>query len=242
MVYITGDTHIPIDIHKLSTAKWPQQKSLTKDDFLIVCGDFGLLWNWKEGPLTVQEDNCWTAEEMYWYKWLNDKPFTTLWVDGNHENYDRLKKYPVTEWHGGKVQKISDSILHLMRGQVYDINGKTYFTMGGAESHERGPATGTEKRDAHRIWWKEEIPLKKEWAEAERNLKKHNNIVDYIITHEAPGNVLMNLNKGVNGVANELWRIRDTVEFDRWYCGHHHIDAYMGKVRILYYDIAEAGE
>ena len=243
-IFITGDTHIPIDIHKLNGKRWPQQKDLTKDDYVMVCGDFGLIWNYLHTGKTVpgSEDDCWNDEELYWYKWLNDKPFTTLWVDGNHENYSRLKKYPITEWHGGKVQMISDSIIHLMRGQVYEINGKTFFTMGGAESHERGYVTGTEKKDINKIWWKEEIPSKKEWAEAERNLKRYNHKVDYIITHEAPGNVRMHLGYGINGVSNELWRIYDTVEFDRWYCGHLHFDMFCGKVRVMYYDIAECGE
>lgn len=45
MIYVTGDTHADIDIGKLSTSKFPQQKSLTKNDYLIVCGDFGLVWD-----------------------------------------------------------------------------------------------------------------------------------------------------------------------------------------------------
>lgn len=244
-IFITGDTHIPIDVSKLNTHKWPEQKLLTKDDYLIVCGDFGLLWNWKETAVSLPGltyDECWTGEEAFWYKWLNNKPFTTLWVDGNHENFDRLNKYPVTEWNGGKVHMISNSIIHLMRGQVFTIGNKTLFTMGGAKSHDRGPATGTEKADAHKTWWKEETPLKKEWTEAGKNLKAHNHKVDYIITHEAPGNVTMNLGRGVNEISNKLWEIRDTTDFDRWYCGHHHVDALMGKVRILYDDIIEAGE
>ena len=245
MIYVTGDTHIPIDIHKLNGGKWVEQKGLTKSDYLIVCGDFGLIWNYKETPWNLPEhpyDNCWTGEELYWYKWLNDKPFTTLWVDGNHECFSRLKKYPVTEWNGGKVQKISDSIIHLMRGQVFDINGVKIFTMGGAESHDRGYVTGTEKQDINKIWWKEEIPSKKEWTEARRNLKKHNNTVDFIITHEAPGNVRMKLNYDVNGLSNELWQIHDTVDFKRWYCGHLHKDENFGRVRVIYDDIIKLGE
>lgn len=42
MIYVTGDTHANIDIEKLNTTKFPQQKNLTKDDYLIICGDFGL--------------------------------------------------------------------------------------------------------------------------------------------------------------------------------------------------------
>lgn len=60
---------------------------------MIICGNFGF---WDE-----------SGEQRYWRKWLSGKPFTTLWVDGNHENYDLLKTYPVEQWRGGKVQFIT---------------------------------------------------------------------------------------------------------------------------------------
>ena len=41
-------------------------------------------------------------EEKYNLKWLEDKPFTTLFVCGSHENFDQLYNYPVEEWKGGK--------------------------------------------------------------------------------------------------------------------------------------------
>ena len=37
MIYVTGDTHANIDIAKLNTTKFPQQKELTKNDFVIIC-------------------------------------------------------------------------------------------------------------------------------------------------------------------------------------------------------------
>lgn len=74
--------------------------------------------------------------------------------------------------------------------QVYQIDNKSIFTMGGARSHDHGPATGTEKRDAHIIWWKDELPLQKEYTEALKNLRAQNNKVDYIVTHEAPADYL----------------------------------------------------
>ena len=166
MIYITGDTHIPIDVHKLSAQNWPDQNALTKDDYLIICGDFGLIWNYLETGINIKNDKCWSPEELWWLGWLNDKPFTTLWIDGNHENFDRLKNYPVEEWNGGQVQKISDSVIHLKRGQIFTIDGKKIFTMGGAESTDRGPARGMEKWDIHKIWWKEETPSEKEWGNA----------------------------------------------------------------------------
>jgi len=120
MIFITGDTHG--DFRRFSTEIFPEQRQMTKDDFVIVCGDFGI---WNDSP-----------EARHWLDWLNEKPFTTLFVDGNHENFDRLYAIPVSEWHGGQVHFVRDSIIHLMRGQVFDISGKRIFTMGGASSHD----------------------------------------------------------------------------------------------------------
>jgi hypothetical protein len=132
---------------------------------------------------------------------------------------------------------ISDSIIHLMRGQIYDIQGYSILTIGGAPSHDRGAATGTEKRDAHKWWWKQELPTRKEYDQAHRNLKRHNNTVDFIITHEAPGVALHRLGLPQNEVSNKLWELYDHTAFGMWYCGHHHIDRQYGKVRLLYDDI-----
>lgn len=108
MIYITGDTHAE-EFVKLNTEHFPEQKNLTKDDYVIICGDFGLVW--KTG---------WEARsEMWWLDHFeNDCTYTLLFVDGNHENFDRLNSYPVKEWHGGKVHEIRPHVLHLMRGQV----------------------------------------------------------------------------------------------------------------------------
>lgn len=245
MIYLTGDTHIPIDIHKIAASQWSDQMNMSKDDYLIVCGDFGLLFNYSETGKSLPscpEDNCWDKEELWWLNWLEERPFTTLFVDGNHENYDRLKKYPATEWNGGKVQMISDSVIHLMRGQVYQIDNRSIFTMGGARSHDRGPATGTEKRDVHIIWWKDELPLQKEYTEALKNLRAQNNKVDYIVTHEAPADYLYREGYSAYELPDFLLNIKETVDYKRWYCGHHHKDTGYGRVRILYDDIVQIGE
>ncbi|MFL0194448.1 metallophosphoesterase [Clostridium sp. WILCCON 0269] len=118
MIYVTGDTHIPLDIEKLDEDNFNSQKSMTKEDYVIICGDFGGIWN-----------N--STEELNWRKWLEKKNFATLWIDGNHENFELLDKYPVTKWNGGKIHRISDSVIHLMRGQVFNIAGLKFFAMGG---------------------------------------------------------------------------------------------------------------
>ncbi len=124
MIYITGDTHS--DFLRFEIDKFPIQTDMTKNDYVIICGDFGGLWTFEE------ESN----REKYWLNWLNERNFTTLFVDGNHENFTRLYNYPIEEWHGGKVHKIRDSVIHLMRGEIYDIDDKKFFTFGGARSHD----------------------------------------------------------------------------------------------------------
>ncbi len=86
----------------------------------MIAGDYGGIW---DGG----------AEEQRQLDWLEKKPFATLFVSGNHENFELLAEYPVEEWHGGQVQKIHPSVIHLMRGQVYSIQGEGFFTMGGGQ-------------------------------------------------------------------------------------------------------------
>jgi hypothetical protein len=63
-------------------------------------------------------------------------PLRPLFVSDNHENCDLLASFPVSEWNGGKVQFIKPSVIHLMRGQVFTIDSRKFFTMGGATSHD----------------------------------------------------------------------------------------------------------
>ena len=122
MIYITGDCHS--DFTRFSMDNFPIQTEMTKDDYVIICGDFGGVWTFENE----------SEQEKYWLDWLNKKNFTTLFVDGNHENFTRLYNYPEKKWHGGKVHKIRDSVLHLMRGEIFEIDNKRIFTFGGASN------------------------------------------------------------------------------------------------------------
>nr|WP_316613361.1 metallophosphoesterase [uncultured Ruminococcus sp.] len=113
MIFVTGDCHG--EFQKLSTAAFPEQREMTKDDIVIICGDFGAIWDC---------DGVSNAEK-YWLNWLDEKPFTTVFVDGNHENFDRLNsEFEVVDFHGGKAHKLNDSVYHLMRGEIFDFEGK----------------------------------------------------------------------------------------------------------------------
>lgn len=221
MIFITGDIHGHHDIHKLSSSCFTVQKELTRSDYVIICGDFGLLW-----------DN--SKEEKYWLKWLDEKPWTTLWIDGNHENFDMLKEYPVEDWHGGKVQKITENIIHLCRGSVFEIDGKRIFAFGGAESHDK------QYRKLGESIWKEEVPSKEEIELGRKNLESVNWNVDIIVTHSLPEYIQVDL------FHDEIYRTTDATlffdEIDRratfklWFSGHYHNSGWYDKKHILIYN------
>ena len=225
MIYLTGDTHIPIDISKLNMKQFPEQKDLTRDDYLIILGDFGLYWH---------EDR----EYAYWRKWLQEKPFTVLWVDGNHENHDWIARMPVSEWHGGHVHA-DGNIIHLMRGQIYYIDGKRFFVMGGAAS------TDKEHRQDGISWWPQEVPSFQDVEVALDNLENEKWKVDYVLTHTCPTNIINPMfhvpptsDSATKFLQEVYWRIK----FKKWYFGHWHVDHNYGKFCCVYDNIVKMEE
>ena len=226
MIYVTGDTHIPIDVKKLNTKNFPEQKDMTKNDFVIICGDFGGVWYFPESKHY--------KEDLYWLNWLTEKPFTTLFVDGNHENFPLLNSYPVIEKFGGKVGKITDSVFHLKRGEIYELCGKRFFCFGGAASHDKW------HRVEGRDWWPEEMPNREEMQYGVDNLEKVGNKVDFIITHCCPTPYLEQVAgfPEQDSATQYLKFIDENVEFAHWYFGHYHLDKVVDdKHTCLYYDI-----
>lgn len=220
MIYVTGDTHQNINIKKLTIDFFPEQKFMTKNDYVIICGDFGCVWNGSNS-------------DKYWQRWFDNKNFTTLYVDGNHENFNLIKQYPISEWNGGKVQFITPSIIHLMRGEIYNIDGYSFFAMGGASSHD------IEFRTENISWWRDELPNDQEYENAFKNLEKHNNKVDFIISHCCSDNVqnMINSNYVHDKLTNFFRIIDETVEFKKWFFGHYHVDKDFGKYRCLFEDV-----
>ena len=220
-VFVTGDIHGWLDIGKLTPERWPAGEHLRKSDLVVICGDFGLVWT--DPP---------TLEEKFFLDWLDNRPWTTLFIDGNHENYDLLDSYPTCEWRGGKVSRIpgTKSILHLLRGQVYEM-GKfgRWFCMGGAASHD------IEGRMPGKSWWPRELPSQDEYDEAIANLERVNWQVDYVFTHEVPRNLRRHAmvrhydpsREKDDALSAFLQQVDDRLDKRRlkvWYAGHYHDD------------------
>ena len=226
-IFLTGDTHCDYDWHKLNTTNFPEQKNLTKDDYVIITGDFGGVWG---------QDKT----DKYIIKTYEKRNFTTLFVDGNHENHDALDGFPVEEWHGGKIHRISNTVIHLMRGQVYEIGGKTFFTMGGAQS------TDKIYRKEGISWWARELPSDEEYSEAISNLEKHDFKVNFIVTHCAPEDYAyyytdLDISRKINKMTTFLSGLitEYDISFDGWYFGHYHEDIDFDNFHCLYQRVVE---
>ena len=220
-VYLAGDIHGLLEISKV--VEYFDEDSLTEEcskdkDYLILLGDCGALWDGGEKDKEVQ-------------RILNSLPVTVLYVDGNHENFDLINEYPESIWNGGRVHLISDSIYHLMRGQVFEIDGKTFFTFGGGNSIDKAWRTPGVS------WWVEEMPSDYEYEEGNRNLERVDNKVDYILTHTCPTEVIYSMvdyyKEGEEELQQYLQRVADRVEFEGWYFGHFHIDEDLDNFHCL---------
>lgn len=245
MIYITGDCHG--NFERFNASIFPEQNEMTKDDYVIICGDFGGVWNKDEE----------SKIETMMLDWLDCKSFTTLFVDGNHENFDHLYTYPVEEWHGGKVHKIRPSVIHLMRGQVFELERKKIFTFGGACSHDidcgilelDDPDFKLKKKELdkwgkpyrinHLSWWKEELPSKEEMEEGRKNLLKHDNTVDFIVSHCCASSTATLISYGAykpDIATTYLEEIRETVKFKKWFFGHYHDNQNVNAEEILLWE------
>lgn len=253
MIYVTGDTHSEFGRFTKSGRKRLPFR-MGEDDFCIVCGDFGLLWE-KGNTLDFN------------LGWMSRLPFRILWVQGNHENYDLIAEYPLEEWNGGKVRHIArDRILLLERGQVFQLEGKRFFTFGGASSHDiqggildrnspsfkRDRLKAAYRKQPFRIlnesWWAAELPGEEELRESRGNLEQAGYEVDYVITHCA-SNRMQELVKrydprderdktfyGHDVLTDYFEELEEKLSFRKWYFGHYHYDRELDEKHTLLYE------
>lgn len=222
-IYLTGDTHGLDDIGKLQEPAWELRDwRPTADDYLIVVGDVGCVYHTKsyELPDLDPRDRA-VADE------LTAQPWTVLFVDGNHDNCDALADMDEEEWHGGLVHRVDARLIHLTRGQVFDIDGVRVFTMGGAHSPDWMDRVEGES------WWATEMPDEDERDAARANLAAAGGAVDVVVTHTCPTELLGEALDGEQAARpdeqtdflQELYDERLS-GFDHWFFGHFHRDLF----------------
>lgn len=224
-IFLTGDTHS--DVSRILKLDMPE---LTKEDYVIILGDFGVIW---------RNDIMMKAV----LKQLSEKNFTVCFVDGNHENFDMISKIEhIVPWHGGMVGIIAPGVVHLLRGQIYQIGDRTIGVCGGANSIDKA------WRTENVSWWPQEVITDEEVSFFQMNLiHKGVRALDLMLTHDCPASIVpaVALWSGINGASidkseEQLEKIKQMVEVKKWYFGHWHINRRIDETfECLYEDIKE---
>lgn len=208
-ILITGDKHgtfIPL----FSLA---EKVELKKTDILIIAGDAGYVWN-KDFSYGVE-----TLHQIF--------PGTIAFIDGNHENHALLNSLDICQWNGGKAHRVGERVYHLMRGEIYSIYGRNFFTFGGARSVDK------DRREEGISWWEEEEPTSEEMEYGRKQLVDNYSEIDYVITHETPlfAREYISRSKQIDEDYHfpehlEDWYrlISGSSRFKKWYFGHMHVD------------------
>lgn len=214
VIYVTGDLHG--DIERFADKAI---KKLKKGDTLIVLGDFGFLWSGDK------------AEQKH-LKWLTKRRYRILFIDGCHENFDLLRDYPVEDFMSGRARHIGGNLYYIQRGSILEIEGKKLLCFGGAESWDK------EDREEGLNWWRAELPTSDELEYCAENLKAAGSEVDYILTHDAPLQILefTQLMRGQpNWLHNFFDQIMKTTRYKKWLFGRYHKDLnYSPKVQAVF--------
>jgi len=216
LIYITGDTHA--DIERLYDKSL---RKLKKDDYLIICGDFGFIWD---------DDK----KDQKRIKKLSKLKFNILFVDGTHENFDLLEKYKIVPFADSQARMISENIYHLLRGKIYSIENKNIFTFGGGESLDK------EMKISQNKWWPQELPTIDELKSSVSELEKFNRQVDYVVSHEPPSKIktLINKNSNINTLNRFFDDVAKEVKFKKWFFGSTHVNkAFVDKYVSLFDEI-----
>lgn len=210
MIYFISDIHGDVNFGGLRE----YFNIATEKDLLIILGDIGLAFG------NTDENKKFTD-----YFLSANKNIAIL--DGNHENFEYLKSFPEEEWNGGKIRRLSEYIVLLQRGNIFRIEDKTFFTFGGCKSSPKWKEMG--------LWYFGEEPNADELNLAYNNLKKHNNSIDYILTHKYEQ---ISPTRGVvcAGLQELTKYIEDNVKFKYWYAGHWHINGQLDEKHIFIYD------
>ena len=232
-IYLTGDTHC-------GTERFRWHKGFDKDDTVIILGDFGVIWH----SLANVYAQAFTDRPML--EELDHYGCTFCFIDGNHENFDRLAELPDAPLFGGTVGQASEHVFHLRRGQVYEIEGKSFFCMGGAMSIDK--AVRTEGVS----WWRGENITMADMRRGIEALAVRGNKVDYVLTHTPPERVLrrlLDVDSGHTKLKDPNARLLDefyeTVKFKKWFFGNMHFDGVViGEPKFvgLYQRIIKLGD
>src|SRR5574344_1998939 len=215
MVLLGGDFHGGENHEEQKyTSKNLKNIDISAINYNIILGDGGFLW-----PNDKQS--------KYWADWFEEKPYITLVLPGNHENYNVIYQderkvdcsiVGISSDNGGCLYKVNNKIYYFKRNYQYSIENNNLLVLGGAASTDKN------RRIPYKDWWPEEELSTIEIKELFENNKGY---YDVILSHTCPNNILTQMfSKSFNG--DQTRKIYDALmnqcKTKNWYFGHYHID------------------
>ncbi|PLX69020.1 MAG: hypothetical protein C0602_08025 [Denitrovibrio sp.] len=224
MFFLSSDNHGSVDL-RLNSKNFIAGQYLKRSDKVAFLGD----------------------EELHLYKnrgfeFLAEQKWTSLLIEGNHDHLPTYFNAPLVEFCGGNARQLAENIYYLQRGEVYEIDNKKFFVMGGALSIDRN------YRYPEVSWFEAEVPSEADFKFAEQRLESLNWEVDYVLSHTCPLNCIDLFFLPVHpndAYYDKTWdrleNIREKLKFKHWYFGHWHRDVSKEedgrKYTILYREI-----
>ncbi len=217
MIYITGDTHR--DFYRVYDLK------KDNDNMLIILGDVGINYYLNEKDLKCKE-------------YLNSLKLKLFCIRGNHEERpENISTYKEIDMFGGKVfiEEKYPNLIFAKDGEIYNIDGKKVLVIGGAYSVDK----------QYRLlygykWFKDEQLTNEEMSAILNKVKgKH---FDIVLTHTCPYKYEprevfiqgLDQSKVDKSMEKFLDRVESSITYDKWYCGHYHIEKKIDKIEFMF--------
>ena len=225
MIYYTGDIHGSAS----EVTTFCNRMELTAKDILVILGDVGANYFGDYRDVRLK-------------RILQSLPPTIFCIHGNHEmRPGTIPSYQTREWNGGVVwyeEKFPD-LLFAKDGEVFTLDGRTHLILGGAYSVDK----------FYRLvrgygWWADEQPSEEIKADCYHKLNECGFSVDTVLSHTCPYKYIPReaflpmIDQSSVDNSTEWWLdgIEDQLDYQRWYCGHWHINKRLEKIHFLFHD------
>jgi 3-oxoacid CoA-transferase subunit A len=192
---------------------------------LIILGDAGINYY-----LNNKDEELKNILELYKIK--------LFCIQGNHEERpENISSYHEVEMFGGKVY-IEDNhpnLIFAKNGELYNIDEKSILVVGGAYSVDKDYRL----RKGYQ-WFKDEQLNNKERDIILKKYKgKH---IDIVLSHTCPLKYEptemflkgIDQSKVDNTMEKFLDQLEESIEYNKWYCGHWHIEKKISKIEFMF--------
>lgn len=238
-VFLSGDKHGFVDTEQDydKILKFCQDFNTTRDDFMVILGDHGV--------------NFFGPKKKTIKRYLSTIPISFILLRGNHDrrvNEDNKTKLIDLDKDNVKgkffVEEQFPSIYYPMEYGWYELNHRNVFIICGAYSHDKAYRLEQQFLGFKNwLWFHDEQLTAKQRAEAYTmytvDVRLGRKQKPIIMSHECPAMFQYYPDKDSQDLMSPWLNEFVDVGFDKWYCGHHHEDKNLYKLRFMYHDIIQ---